>query len=90
MPRFVRFAIQVMQVTPGATDAETALQGISAMEDFYHSIGMPINLKELGIQPTDEQIAELAEGCMAACGSKTGSAKALSLSDMIAIYQNAR
>ncbi|WP_087064410.1 iron-containing alcohol dehydrogenase [Intestinibacillus massiliensis] len=90
MPRFVRFAIQVMQVTPGATDAETALQGISAMEDFYHSIGMPINLKELGIQPTDEQIAELAEGCIAACGSKTGSAKALSLSDMIAIYQNAR
>ncbi|WP_462385156.1 iron-containing alcohol dehydrogenase [Intestinibacillus massiliensis] len=90
MPRFVRFAIQVMQVAPGATDAETALQGISAMEDFYHSIGMPINLKELGIQPTDEQIAELAEGCIAACGSKTGTAKALSLSDMIAIYQNAR
>ncbi len=42
---------------------ETALMGIEAMEDFYHEIGMPVNFKELGYRPTDEQIKEMADSC---------------------------
>ena len=78
-----------MGVTAGDSDEETALLGIKAMEEFYHSIGMPVNLKELGIHPTEEQIREMAEGCLKASGSATGSAKKLDLQDMIRIYQMA-
>ncbi len=63
----MKYAVDVMGVTPGATDEETALAGIAAMEEFYHRIGMPINFKELGIAPTDEQIAEMAASCARAC-----------------------
>lgn len=89
LPRFVKYAKNVMGVTAGGSDEETALLGIKAMEEFYHSIGMPVNLKELGIHPTEEQIREMAEGCVKASGSATGSAKKLDLQDMIRIYQMA-
>lgn len=89
LPRFVKYAKNVMGVTAGGSDEETALLGIKAMEEFYHSIGMPVNLKELGIHPTEEQIREMAEGCLKASGSSTGSAKKLDLQDMIRIYQMA-
>ena len=89
LPRFVKYAKNVMGVTAGDREEETALLGIKAMEEFYHSIGMPVNLKELGIHPTEEQIREMAEGCLKASGSATGSAKKLDLQDMIRIYQMA-
>lgn len=90
LPRFVRFARNVMGVTGAGTDEEIAEAGIRAMEDFYHQIGMPVNMKELGIAPTDGQIEEMAAGCMAASGGHTGSARKLSQEDMIRIYKNAR
>lgn len=89
LPRFVKYAKNVMGVTAGGSDEETALLGIKAMEEFYQSIGMPVNLKELGIHPTEEQIREMAEGYLKASGSATGSAKKLDLQDMIRIYQMA-
>ncbi|MBR4002369.1 MAG: iron-containing alcohol dehydrogenase, partial [Bacteroidales bacterium] len=46
--RFVRFAVNVMDVPNDFTDPEgTALKGIEAMERFYNRIGMPINIKGL-------------------------------------------
>ena len=53
----------------GAAKEETALAGIAAMEDFYHRIAMPANLKELGIAPTEEQIRAMAASCAKASGS---------------------
>ena len=90
LPRFVRYARNVMGVTAEGTEEEIAEAGIRAMEEFYRSIGMPVNLEELGVRPTDEQIEEMAERCLAACGSRTGSAKKLTEKDMIRIYKNAR
>lgn len=90
LPRFVRFARNVMGVSLTGTDTEIAEAGIRAMEDFYHQIGMPVNLAELGIHPSDEQIKEMAGRCMAACAGHTGSAKVLTEEDMIHIYTNAR
>jgi len=87
--RFVKYAVNVMEVSPEGTDEEVALRGIAAMEDFYHEIGMPVNFKELGIAPTDEQITKMAESCEEACGGSKGSAKVLKLEDMIAIYKMA-
>ena len=75
LPRFVRFARNVMGVTTDGTDEEIALKGIEAMVDFYHSIGMPASFHELGIDPTDAQIDEMAHRCLEACGSALGSAK---------------
>ena len=90
LPRFVRYAVKVMGVTPAATDEETALKGIEAMEAFYHRIGMPINLRELGIAPTEEQILKMAESCSSAVGGRKGSAKVLFQSDFAEIYRMAR
>lgn len=86
LPRFSRFAKNVMGVNSNASEEEIAVQGIDAMEKFYHSIGMPINFQELGIHPDNQQIREMAERCCIASGSHTGSAKKLTVEDMAAIY----
>lgn len=88
--RFVKFAVDVMQVTPGATDEETVMRGIEATEEFFRSIGMPTNLKELGVKPTEAQILALADGCSRACGGKLGSIKVLEKDDMAEIYRRAK
>lgn len=90
LPRFVRYAVKVMGVERGADDEITALKGIGAMEAFYHRIGMPVNMRELGIQPTDEQILEMAQSCANAVGGKQGSAKVLYQQDFAEIYRMAR
>lgn len=89
LPRFVRYATKVMGVTAADSDEETALAGITATEDFFRSIGMPVTLSELGISPTDEQIKMMAESITDAYGD-IGSAKKLSTKDFIAIYQSAK
>ena len=92
LPRFVRYAEKVMGVqrTAEMTDEETALAGIAAMEDFYHRIAMPANLKELGIAPTEEQILAMAASCAKASGGKKGSARVLYEEDMAEIYRMAK
>lgn len=87
--RFVRFATNVMCVAPAATDEQTALAGIAAMEDFFRSIGMPTNLKELGVSPSEDDILLLAKNCAKATGGKLGSAKTLYEADMANIYRMA-
>lgn len=90
LPRFVRYAVKVMGVVPAGSDEETALKGIEAMEAFYHRIGMPVNMRELGITPTDEQILEMARSASRATGGKKGSARVLCESDFAEIYRMAR
>lgn len=87
--RFVRYAVNVMGVEPGADDAETAEKGIRAMEEFYRQIGMPTNLRELGLAPTDEQLHAMAASCAAACGGSKGAARLLYEEDMYKIYKMA-
>ena len=89
--RFSRFAVNVMQIDPKDKEEEmVALEGIEAMEEFFRKINLPVTMKELGIEPTDEQIEELARKCSVACGGKKGSAKVLKESDMKIIYEMAR
>ena len=89
LPRSVRFAVNVMQIKPEGSDEETALKGIAAMEDFYHAVQMPVNMSELGIHPTDEQLHEMAVRASKACGGSKGSAKVLCQDDMEKIYRMA-
>ena len=88
--RFVRFAVNVMGAAPGATDEETAEKGIDALAAFFRSIGMPTNLKELGVSPADDDFKLLAKNCAIAVGGRIGSAMPLYEKDMEAIYRAAK
>lgn len=88
--RFAKFAVNVLGVAPQGDDTATALKGIEAMEDFYRAIKMPTNLRELGVEPTEEQILELAEKCDIATRGNLGAVKHLSREDMANIYRMAR
>lgn len=59
------------------------------MEDFYRAVKMPTNLKELGIDPTEEQLETMAKNARKAAGGPKGSAKKLDAEDMLKIYQMA-
>ena len=87
--RFAQFATHVLGVTAGADDTETALKGIEAMEDFYHSIDIPVSLSELGVTPTPEQIRTMAEKCDISTHHNAGKVKHLSVEDMATIYTTA-
>lgn len=90
LPRFKKFALNVMEVEDKGSDEQIALAGIEAMEGFYRSIGMPTNMRELGLEPTEAQILEMAHRCALAAGGRKGSAKVLREEDMAQIYRMAR
>lgn len=87
LPRFKRFALNVMEVENNGTDEEIAIKGIEAMEDFYRFMKMPTCFSELGIEATDEQLKELAKRCSITTGGHIGSAKVLYEEDMYHIYK---
>ena len=59
--RFAQFAVDVMGVEESDDVKSTALKGIEAVARVsIEMIEMPTNMKELGIDPTDEQIKDMA------------------------------
>lgn len=87
LPRFKKFALNVMDVKDEGTDEEIALSGIEAMEDFYRSINMPTNLRELGVNATEEDLKLMAKKCAIGVGGAKGSARLLREEDMLAIFE---
>ena len=88
--RFAQFAVNVMGVEPGQDDMATALRGIEKMEDFYRAVGIPVCIKEMGIDLTEEQTRALAEKC-SFFGTRTiGCVKKLDQEDMYRIYKAAK
>ena len=65
LSRFVQYAVNVMGVANDfAHPVDTALRGIEATEQFYHSIGMPTSIHELiGRDITDEEIELMVKLC---------------------------
>lgn len=86
--RFARFAEKIWGVNrDGMSTEEAALEGIRRCEAYFHSIGMPTRLCELGIDS-----AHLHEMAVKATyfGRRTlGSFKVLQEADIEAIYQTA-
>lgn len=91
LPRFKRYAINVMGIAPNAgSDEEIALKGIEAMEDFYREIKMPTNLRELGVNATDDDLMLMAHKCAVGVNGGKGSALFLKEEDMLEIYKMSR
>ena len=91
LPRFKRYAINVMGIAPHAgSDEEIALKGIEAMEDFYREIKMPTNLRELGVNATDDDLMLMAHKCAVGVNGGKGSARFLKEEDMLEIYKMSR
>lgn len=60
--RFAQFAQRVWNVDYDFADpARTALEGIRRLEVFFHEIGLPVTLKELGVK--DDRLQEMARKC---------------------------
>lgn len=89
--RFVRFAVNVMDVPNDYSDPEgTAIKGVEAIERFYHAIGMPINIPELiGRNVTDDEIKEMARKCTRDYTMTMGQFKKLTAEDIEKIYRMA-
>ena len=89
--RFAQFAVNVMGVTNEFSNPEkTALEGIRRMEEFYHAIGMPTYIHELGVDLTEKQIQELAYKCSFMEKRTIGQFKVLDRQDMENIYRMAK
>ena len=88
--RFKKFAIQVLGVHADGDDMRIIADGICEMERFYRQIHMPTSLRELGVAPTDAQIAAMADSCRRATGGTNGCVIPLTREDMIEIYTMAR
>ncbi|MCR4578224.1 MAG: iron-containing alcohol dehydrogenase [Clostridiales bacterium] len=90
LPRFKRFALNVMGVEEIGNDEEIALKGIEALEAFFRRINMPTNLRELGVAATDEDLITMARKCAIGVKGSAGSARKLNEQDMLAIYRASR
>lgn len=89
--RFAQFANRIFDVPMNLYDLEeTALKGIEAWEDWCHKIGMPTSMTELGINPTDAQIEEMAQKCVDTGNGHVGFFQTLYKEDVIEIYNMAK
>ncbi len=88
VPRFARFAEKVWGITE--SDAEkAALMGIEKTVDFFKSIGMPVSLRDLGIDPSDEDLEALSLDATMQGTVKLSRIRPLDASDVKNIYRAA-
>ncbi len=84
--RFANYARKVFGVTE-ADDKAAAEEGIKKTNEFFASLGMPLNLTQLlGHKPTEEELVALADECSYGHTRKIGGFKVLEYDDMLKIY----
>ncbi|MBO6146031.1 MAG: iron-containing alcohol dehydrogenase [Lachnospiraceae bacterium] len=87
--RFARYARNVWGIDT-ADDEQAAILGINATESFFREIGMPVSLRELGLDaPTDEEIHALALHATMDDTVKLSRIRPLDVSDIEKIYRMA-
>ncbi|MCB2294043.1 iron-containing alcohol dehydrogenase [Clostridium algoriphilum] len=87
--RFVQFAVRVWNVENSFNVPEkTAIEGIKKVEDFFKLIGLPTNLKELGI--TDDRLEEMASKATNSDSSTVGNFVKLGKEDVYSILKLAQ
>lgn len=80
--RFAQFAKEVWGITSG-TEEEMAIKGIEKTKTFFNELGLPITLKELGIE--DTRFGEMARACTE--GGSKGNFVKLDSGDIKKIYE---
>lgn len=85
--RFAGLLRQLFTLPEGLDDTAAALAGIEKMEGFFRAIGMPTNLRELGVQPTDAQMHEMAEKSCWNGRRTIGGMKKLTAAEAYEIYK---
>lgn len=89
---FVQFAVNVMGVEGSFRDEESiVLEGIDRLKDFFIKMGLPVTLKELGIDDSKLEImAKKAANFNNGEEIKIGGLKRLGWEDILSIYKLAR
>ena len=89
--RFAQFAHRIFDLPQTGDPTADGLRGVEAMEDYFRSIRMPVNLRELDVgELTEDQIDELAEKCTYFGRRTIGQFKVLGKEDIKAIYRMAQ
>lgn len=86
--RFAKLGRMVFDIT-AADDEQAAMEGIDKMEAFFRDIDMPTNLKELGVDATENQLWEMAHKCTHNDTKKEGTFGQLTSEDIHKIYKMA-
>jgi len=84
--RFAQFAVRVWNVENSFfTPEKTAIEGIKRLENFFKSIGLPVNLKELGV--TNDRLEEMASKATKSDTSTVGNFIKLGKNDVYTILK---
>jgi len=83
--RFVQFAVRVWGIEFNGNKKETALKGISAIKNFFSSIGLPVNFSQLGVEAGD--IDRLINKLKINTGGQFGAFHKLDMNDARYIYE---
>lgn len=88
--RFARFAEKVWGVTC-EDKKQAAEKGIQKTVDYFREIGMPTNLREIGVENiTDGELMELALDATMGGTVKLAKIKTLDVEDVYVIFENAK
>lgn len=88
--RFARYAEKVWGVVC-EDKKQAAEEGIRKTVEYFKEIGMPVNLREIGVEEiTEEELMELAMDATMGGTVKLAKIKALDVNDVYAIFENAK
>ena len=86
--RFAQYAVRVWNLEMNFENPmETALAGIKVTDDYFKSLDMPTNIRDLGVEP--EKIDEMAEKCTNFGTRTLPGIKELGKTEMMEIYRMA-
>jgi len=85
LDRFVQFATRVWGVANGADKKAVALKGIEALENFFTSIGLPVNFEQLGAKKEDIDL--MVKTLNINMGDTIGNFRKLSMEDARKVYE---
>ncbi len=88
-PRFARFATHVLELEPQESEEETALLGIEEMEEYFWALELPTSLAEAELNPSEEEIEEMALRCTYYGKRTVGALQKLGQKEIAAIYHMA-
>jgi len=88
LPRFCRFAVKVWGVN-AESDEDAAREGIDRTVAFFASIGMPTSIRELGVDPSEDDIRALSLDATANDSIKLSRVRPLGACDIEKIFRNA-